>query len=78
MERCTLKALGRDSLPEWKALGPREVVEPERVRIQAEMKQMELARLRGELVEGSALDGLGEVNRAAPKVKTAALNSIGQ
>jgi len=72
VEKCTLKALGKDSLPEWKPMGPREVVEPERVQIQEKMKQMELARMRGEAVEGSALDGLGEVNRAAPRVKSAA------
>ncbi|KAL2213518.1 hypothetical protein CC79DRAFT_49281 [Sarocladium strictum] len=45
VERATLRALGKDSLPDWKIAGPREEVIPARVRIQAKMKEEEDARL---------------------------------
>lgn len=72
VERKTLKALGRDNLPEWKATGPREFVEPAREKIQAKMKELELRRLRGEVVDGTTLDGLNGVNSAAPRVAATA------
>ncbi|KAL2172802.1 hypothetical protein VTG60DRAFT_2621 [Thermothelomyces hinnuleus] len=45
VEQVTLRALGKDRLPGWKATGPREARVPERVRIQEKMKQEELKRL---------------------------------
>jgi hypothetical protein len=70
VELKTLKALGRTSVPEWKAQGPREIVEPARVEIQKKMKELELRRLRGELVEGTTLDGLAGVNSQAKRKVT--------
>lgn len=46
VERATLRALGRESLPNWKITAPREMVVPERVRRQEKMKAEELARLQ--------------------------------
>ncbi|KAH8815516.1 hypothetical protein F5884DRAFT_772660 [Xylogone sp. PMI_703] len=45
VELKTLQALGKDSLPGWKATGPRESVVPERLKRQNEMKRLELERL---------------------------------
>jgi hypothetical protein len=45
VERATMHALGKDSLAGWKIEAPREEVIPERVRIQARMKQAEQERL---------------------------------
>jgi len=67
VELKTLKALGKKSLPDWKATGPRETVEPARVEIQKKMLELENRRLAGEIVEGTALDGLNGVNSAAPR-----------
>jgi len=67
VEKCTLRALGKKSLPDWKAQGPREIVEPARAEIQKKMLELEKRRLAGEIVEGTALDGLNGVNSAAPK-----------
>ena len=53
VEKKTLKELGVDSLPGWKITGERRVIVPERVRIQAEMREKELKRLAGELTEGT-------------------------
>ncbi|KAF2798254.1 hypothetical protein K505DRAFT_371889 [Melanomma pulvis-pyrius CBS 109.77] len=62
VERKTLKALGRESLPGWRIQGERQMLVPERVRIQQEMKRKEEERLRslGEGVEFS------EVKEVAP------------
>ncbi|KAH7095050.1 hypothetical protein FB567DRAFT_511670 [Paraphoma chrysanthemicola] len=51
VERKTLRALGKDSLPGWKIEAERQGVVPERVRIQEEMKRKEEERLR-KLKEG--------------------------
>lgn len=48
VERKTLSALGVDGLPGWKIKGERKVVVPERVRIQARMREEELKRLAAE------------------------------
>ncbi len=45
VELTTLRALGKDRLPDWKIGAPREKVVPERVRIQERMKMEELKRL---------------------------------
>ena len=46
VERKTLKSLGVDRLKGWKITAEREEVVPERIRIQREMKEKELERLR--------------------------------
>ncbi|KAK2806775.1 hypothetical protein FQN50_005637 [Emmonsiellopsis sp. PD_5] len=52
VEQKTLRALGRpEGLPDWKIVGEREAVVPERVRIQERMKELERRRLMGEKVE---------------------------
>ena len=45
VEQFTLKALGKERLPGWKATGPRETVVPARLQMQEQMKQEELKRL---------------------------------
>ncbi|KAF2007734.1 hypothetical protein P154DRAFT_478935 [Amniculicola lignicola CBS 123094] len=45
VERKTLRALGKERLPGWKATGERKKIVPERVRLQEEMKRMEAERL---------------------------------
>ncbi|KAF6837285.1 hypothetical protein CPLU01_03149 [Colletotrichum plurivorum] len=45
VEQATLRALERDSLPEWRITSPRERVIPERLTVQERMKQEELKRL---------------------------------
>lgn len=45
VECKTLKELGVDRLRGWKIVGDREVVVPERLRIQEEMKKRELERM---------------------------------
>lgn len=45
VEQVTLRALGKDRLPGWKATGPREARVPARVQIQERMRQEELKRL---------------------------------
>jgi len=51
VELKTLKELGVDQLKGWKITAPRETVVPERLRLQAIMREAEEARLRGEKVE---------------------------
>lgn len=46
VERKTLRALGKDSLPGWRITAPREGIVPERVKIQERMKKEELKRLQ--------------------------------
>lgn len=49
VEQKTLRALGKqEGLSGWKITGPREEVVPERLRIQAKMREEELERLKGE------------------------------
>lgn len=45
VEQATLRALGKESLPDWKIAQAREEVIPARVRIQAKMKEEESKRL---------------------------------
>ena len=45
LEQLTLRALGKERLPGWKATGPREQVVPERVRVWEKMKLEEAKRL---------------------------------
>ena len=45
VELTTLRALGKENLKDWKITRPRERVIPERVRIQARMKEEELKRM---------------------------------
>lgn len=45
VERATLRALGRESLPGWEITAPREDRVPQRLKIQAKMKEEELKRL---------------------------------
>ncbi|KAK3943051.1 ribonucleoside-diphosphate reductase large subunit [Diplogelasinospora grovesii] len=45
VEQVTLRALGKDSLPDWKPTAPRESVVPERLKVQMKMKEDELRRL---------------------------------
>lgn len=45
VEQTTLRALGRDSLPEWKITAEREFVVPERLKKQAERRDEELKRI---------------------------------
>lgn len=45
VEQFTLKALGKERLPGWKATGPRETVIPARLQMQEQMRQEELKRL---------------------------------
>jgi len=45
VEQTTLRALGVESLPEWKITAAREKVVPERIKVQERMKQEELKRL---------------------------------
>jgi hypothetical protein len=45
VERKTLQSLGVDRLDDWAIVGGREMVVPERLRKQAEMKQQESERL---------------------------------
>ncbi|GJC86453.1 hypothetical protein ColLi_09291 [Colletotrichum liriopes] len=45
VEQATLRALGADSLPEWKITASREQVVPERLKVQERMKQEEIKRL---------------------------------
>jgi len=46
VELKTLQSLGKDRLPGWKITGTREAVVPERLKIQNEMKRLELERLK--------------------------------
>jgi hypothetical protein len=64
VERKTLMALGKSSLPGWKIKGERQQVIPERVRLQEEMKKKEDERLR-KLAEGKGMDGNKEVKQVA-------------
>lgn len=68
VERKTMKALGKERLEGFKITGPRQIVVPERVRIQEEMKKKEEERLR-KLKESAGLDGGKE---EAKQVATAA------
>ena len=53
VERKTLRALGKsEGLHGWKITSSREEVIPERLRIQAEMRELELKRLKGGEVKG--------------------------
>lgn len=45
VEQHTLRALGKTNLKGWQITGPREGVVPERLRVQAKMKEEELKRL---------------------------------
>ncbi|GKT44052.1 uncharacterized protein ColSpa_04233 [Colletotrichum spaethianum] len=45
VEQATLRALGAESLPEWKITAARERVIPERLKVQERMKQEEIKRL---------------------------------
>lgn len=47
VERKTLQSLGVDRLDNWKIVGEREMVVPERLRAQAAMKEEEKRRLAG-------------------------------
>lgn len=47
VERKTLQSLGVDRLNNWKIVGEREMVVPERLRAQAAMKEEEKRRLAG-------------------------------
>ncbi|PGH04218.1 hypothetical protein AJ80_08563 [Polytolypa hystricis UAMH7299] len=68
VEQKTLRALGRpEGLGDWKIVGERAEVVPERVRIQAQMKELELKRLQGEKVDLS----LGNEWDKAPDKKAA-------
>ncbi|ROT35675.1 hypothetical protein SODALDRAFT_328047 [Sodiomyces alkalinus F11] len=46
VERVTLRALGKESLPGWKITRPREMRVPERIRIQQKMREEEKQRLQ--------------------------------
>lgn len=46
VELTTLRALGKESLPDWKITAPREKRIPERLKMQARMKEEEEKRLR--------------------------------
>lgn len=46
VELKTMQSLGKERLTGWKATGPRESVIPERVRLQNEMKELEIQRLK--------------------------------
>lgn len=46
VERATLRALGKESLPGWEITAPREARVPSRLRIQAKMKEEENKRLQ--------------------------------
>lgn len=54
VELKTLQALGKTHLPGWKITAPREEVVPERVRIQNEMKRLELERMKSNILAGTA------------------------
>lgn len=54
VERTTLRALGKESLPGWKIAAPREEVVPARVRIQAKMKEEEDKRLAAAAAQAAA------------------------
>ncbi|EMD96800.1 hypothetical protein COCC4DRAFT_199270 [Bipolaris maydis ATCC 48331] len=65
VERKTMKALGKERLEGFKITGPRQMVVPERVRIQEEMKKKEEERLR-KLKESAGLDGGKEEAKRVP------------
>ncbi|KEY71840.1 hypothetical protein S7711_05981 [Stachybotrys chartarum IBT 7711] len=46
VEQTTLRALGKRELADWKIAGPREMIVPERVKIQARIKEEELRRMK--------------------------------
>lgn len=54
VERKTLQSLGVERLDDWKIVGEREMVVPERLRVQAEMKQRESQRLAGSQAAAAA------------------------
>jgi hypothetical protein len=64
VERRTLNALGKDRLEGWKIAGKRQMVVPERVRIQEEMKRKEEERLK-KLQEGNKLEASKPVETVA-------------
>lgn len=64
VERCTIKALGRDAaqgLLEWAPKGQPEAIVSEREIIQRRMRGAELSRLRGEKMEPERLRGWNAV-----------------
>jgi hypothetical protein len=62
VECKTLKALGRtDGLNDWKIVGNRGIVVPEREHIQMRMKAMELKRLEGQDIPRGRECGLGAI-----------------
>lgn len=58
VERKTLQTLGKDRLRGWKITSEREVVVPERLRVQHEMKERELERLRDALDSSDSTNGI--------------------
>ena len=54
--RAVLRALGVDSLPDWKIAVPRERIVPARMKAQAQMKLDELRRLEEKRMQ-AAKDG---------------------
>lgn len=65
VEKKTMQALGRDRLPGWKITGEREEVVPDRVRIQREMKERELERLKQSLSGHENTNGICCLNRTS-------------
>lgn len=66
VELKTLRELGVDRLPDWRIKEERESLNPGRVKIHAQMKEMELRRLAGEDV-GPVSDSGVEVHREIVK-----------
>jgi len=66
VERKTLNALGVDSLPDWKITATRDRVIPERLKVQAKMKEDEERRLKGEQVAPTDLGGTAADNHRLP------------